>query len=166
MKKRMIFIIPMIVFVGILILFQTVFFIGYVPTASMEPTLKENSIVFGSRIFGDLSVGDNSNSKQCIGIEGCVNLSKRIILKEIDVKHVLTGRLYMDDKSIDPDCFGKEYLIKNAKKVKGIEYYDSSQKLYGFGDIEIDLPIYQFAINQYVKIDEDGKLVAIYLKFS
>ena len=58
MKKRMIFIIPMIVFVGILILFQTVFFIGYVPTASMEPTLKENSIVFGSRIFGDLSVGD------------------------------------------------------------------------------------------------------------
>ena len=54
----------------------------------------------------------NSNSKQCIGIEGCVNLSKRIILKEIDVKHVLTGRLYMDDKSIDPDCFGKEYLKK------------------------------------------------------
>ena len=103
--------------------------------------------------FVVLILNINSNSKQCIGIEGCVNLSKRIILKEIDVKHVLTGRLYMDDKSIDPDCFG-------------IEYYDSSQKLYGFGDIEIDLPIYQFAINQYVKIDEDGKLVAIYLKFS
>ena len=116
--------------------------------------------------FVVLILNINSNSKQCIGIEGCVNLSKRIILKEIDVKHVLTGRLYMDDKSIDPDCFGKEYLIKNAKKVKGIEYYYSSQKLYGFGDIEIDLPIYQFAINQYVKIDEDGKLVAIYLKFS
>ena len=60
-------------------------------------------------------------------------------------------------KSIDPDCFGKEYLIKNAEKVKGIEYYDSSQKLYGFGDIEIDLPIYQFANNQYVKIKQDGR---------
>lgn len=66
--------------------------------------------------FVVLILNINSNSKQCIGIEGCVNLSKRIILKEIDVKHVLTGRLYMDDKSIDPDCFGKEYLIKNAKK--------------------------------------------------
>lgn len=62
--------------------------------------------------------------------------------------------------------FWKRVSYKKRKKVKGIEYYDSSQKLYGFGDIEIDLPIYQFAINQYVKIDEDGKLVAIYLKFS
>lgn len=116
--------------------------------------------------FAVLILNINSNFKQCIGTEGCVNLSKKIILKKIEVKNALTGRLYIDDEAIDPDCFGKEYLIENAKKKKGIEYYDSSQNLYVFGDIEINLPIYQFANNQYVKIDEDGKLVAIYLKFN
>lgn len=116
--------------------------------------------------FAVLIFNISSNSKQCIGIEGCVKLSKKITLKKIEVTNVITGRLYIDDENINPDCFGKEYLIKNAKKVKGIEYYDLSQNLYGFGDIESDLPIYQFAVNQYVKIDEDGKLVAIYLKFN
>lgn len=58
MKKRMIFLIPVTVFIGILILFKTVFFIGYVPSASMEPTLKTNSLIFGTRIYGTLHEGD------------------------------------------------------------------------------------------------------------
>ena len=58
MKKRILFLIPMMVFIGIFLLFQTVFFIGYVPTESMEPTLKANSVIFGIRVFGDLQVGD------------------------------------------------------------------------------------------------------------
>ncbi len=58
MKKRMIFLIPVAVFIGIFILFQTVFFIGFVPSESMEPTLKTNSLIFGMRVFGDLSEGD------------------------------------------------------------------------------------------------------------
>lgn len=58
MRKRIIFFIPVLVFIGILILFQTVFFIGYVPSASMEPTIREKSIIFGLRVFGDLSIGD------------------------------------------------------------------------------------------------------------
>jgi signal peptidase I len=37
---------------------KTVFFIGYVPTASMEPTLKKGSLIFGTRIFDDLESGD------------------------------------------------------------------------------------------------------------
>jgi len=32
--------------------------IGYVPSASMEPTLKEKSYILGLRIHGDLEVGD------------------------------------------------------------------------------------------------------------
>lgn len=58
MKKRMLFLIPVAVFIGIFILFQTVFFIGFVPSASMEPTLKTNSVIFGMRIYGKPSVGD------------------------------------------------------------------------------------------------------------
>lgn len=58
MKKRMLFLVPVAVFIGIFILFQTVFFIGFVPSASMEPTLKTNSVVFGMRIYGKPSVGD------------------------------------------------------------------------------------------------------------
>lgn len=54
----MLLLIPVAVFIGIIILFRTVFFIGYVPTESMEPTLKANSIIFGTRIHGKLDEGD------------------------------------------------------------------------------------------------------------
>ncbi len=42
----------------VLVLMKTVFFIGYVPTASMEPTLKKGSLIFGIRLFDDLKTGD------------------------------------------------------------------------------------------------------------
>lgn len=42
----------------VFVLMKTVFFIGYVPTASMEPTLKKGSLIFGTRIFDDLESGD------------------------------------------------------------------------------------------------------------
>ena len=42
----------------VFVLMKTVFFIGYVPTASMEPTLKEGNFIFGVRIFDDLKTGD------------------------------------------------------------------------------------------------------------
>ena len=42
----------------IFILFQSVFFIGYVPTESMEPTIKAGSCIFGYRIIGEIHQGD------------------------------------------------------------------------------------------------------------
>ena len=42
----------------VFILFQTVLLIGYVPTASMEPTLKEGSFILGFRHYGKLKSGD------------------------------------------------------------------------------------------------------------
>jgi len=35
-----------------------VFFIGYVPTASMEPTISAGNYVFGIRLYGELQRGD------------------------------------------------------------------------------------------------------------
>jgi signal peptidase I len=39
-------------------LFQRVFFIGYVPTESMEPAIKTGSFIFGYRITGEVKQGD------------------------------------------------------------------------------------------------------------
>ena len=45
---------------GLLFLFllKFVFFFGYVPTASMEPAIREGSFVFGVRACGELKRGD------------------------------------------------------------------------------------------------------------
>lgn len=40
------------------VLLQHVFLLGYVPSASMEPTLQEGNFIFGLRIFEDPNVGD------------------------------------------------------------------------------------------------------------
>lgn len=52
------FIIPIAIALIIVVLFRTVFFIGYVPTESMEPTLEADSMIFGIRCFGELHKGN------------------------------------------------------------------------------------------------------------
>lgn len=51
-------IIPVFFVISIVLLFKFVFFIGYVPSASMEPTLKTDSLILGTRVYGDIEVGD------------------------------------------------------------------------------------------------------------
>ena len=58
MKKYIWLLIPVFVAAIVVVLMKTVFFIGYVPTSSMEPTLKKGSIIFGTRLFDDLQTGD------------------------------------------------------------------------------------------------------------
>lgn len=58
MRRKWKFAVPVLVLLGICLLFRFVLFIGYVPTESMEPTLKKGSITVGSRLFGKLDVGD------------------------------------------------------------------------------------------------------------
>lgn len=58
MKKRGYILIPLTVMVLLIVLFKTVFLIGFVPSGSMEPTLNKGSIILGSRIFKELDVGD------------------------------------------------------------------------------------------------------------
>lgn len=50
--------IPVFFVISIVLLFKFVFFIGYVPSASMEPTLKTDSLILGTRVYGDIEVGD------------------------------------------------------------------------------------------------------------
>ena len=48
--------------VGLTLIFylvlRFVLLVGYVPTPSMEPTLPQNSIIIGTRLFGELKTGD------------------------------------------------------------------------------------------------------------
>lgn len=50
--------IPVFFVISIVLLFKFVFFIGYVPSASMEPTLKTDSLILGTRVYSDIEVGD------------------------------------------------------------------------------------------------------------
>ena len=58
MKKYKAILIPAVCLVATLILFRVVFLFGYVPSASMEPTLKEGSLIIGCRLYGELKTGD------------------------------------------------------------------------------------------------------------
>ena len=58
MKKKLIWLMPIVAALLVFLLFQTVLLVGYVPTASMEPTLKEGSYILGLRPYGDLETGD------------------------------------------------------------------------------------------------------------
>ncbi len=56
--RRILFLIPAGVFIGLFILFHTVFLIGMVPSSSMEPTLREGSLILGYRFTAEYKTGD------------------------------------------------------------------------------------------------------------
>ena len=58
MKKLLPILIPVFCAVLVLVLFRFVFYLGYVPTASMEPTIHQGSLILGLRQFGELRTGD------------------------------------------------------------------------------------------------------------
>lgn len=50
--------VPILLTLLSLLIFRMVLFIGYVPSASMEPTLQAGSFIIGSRFIGDPGKGD------------------------------------------------------------------------------------------------------------
>ena len=57
-KRIRSFLILILVTAVLLLLFRTVFMLGYVPTGSMEPTLKAGSMILGLRCFDEPQKGD------------------------------------------------------------------------------------------------------------
>ena len=57
-KKIRPFIIPVVITLTVVILFHSILFLGFVPTESMEPTLKSGSLILGLRCFEELQNGD------------------------------------------------------------------------------------------------------------
>lgn len=59
MKKTIRFLsIPLLCGLGVFLLFRFVLFLGYVPSASMEPTISTDSLIIGNRFCGKLQQGD------------------------------------------------------------------------------------------------------------
>lgn len=62
MKKYKYRVKPWMLPVGLTLIFvlilRFVLLVGYVPTPSMEPTLRQNSIIVGTRLLGELKTGD------------------------------------------------------------------------------------------------------------
>lgn len=58
MRRFLILLIPVFFALTAFLLFRFVFIIGYIPSASMEPTLKEDSFIFGVRVYDDIEKGD------------------------------------------------------------------------------------------------------------
>ena len=50
--------VPLVLTLLIYIMLRSVFLIGYVPSASMEPTLHEGSFILGLRLYSEPKVGD------------------------------------------------------------------------------------------------------------
>lgn len=82
-------------------LFRFVLFLGYVPSASMEPTIPAGSVILGSRIFGELEQGDVVIFRH----EG-KTLVKRIAAGEGD-------RVYLDGES---DSFSVNEPLPGANR--------------------------------------------------
>ena len=58
LKKTGNWLFPAVVMLFTFLLLKYVFLLGYVPTESMEPTLKRGSYIIGCRIYSDLEAGD------------------------------------------------------------------------------------------------------------
>lgn len=57
-KRLLPILIPLLCAILVVLLFRTVFFLGYVPTTSMEPTIPKGSLILGMRQYGELTTGD------------------------------------------------------------------------------------------------------------
>lgn len=57
-KKLSKFLIPFLMAVFTFVFFKNIILIGYVPTESMEPTLKSGSYILGNRLYTSLNKGD------------------------------------------------------------------------------------------------------------
>lgn len=95
LKKAKPFWIPIVITLFMLILFRMIFVFGYVPSESMDPTLKVGSLILGVRIYGKLEKGDIIIFKH-----NDTNMVKRIAAVEGDV---ITHN--GQTQTIPPNCF-------------------------------------------------------------
>ena len=58
MKRMKNFIIPAICAATVFLLLRCFFFVGYVPSESMEPTISKGSFIVGTRFVNELNKGD------------------------------------------------------------------------------------------------------------
>lgn len=117
-------------------LFRFVFFWGFVPTQSMEPTIPAGSFILGTRLYGKLEVGDiivfEKDGQYLVKrIAGCpgdvINLNEIIFMDTVPVPVRTSDNLVVPDDSF----FVLGDNVKNSVDSRYWEYpYISDDSIY------------------------------------
>ena len=113
MKKFLKWLLPAFVLVTTVLLFRFVFFVGYVPTESMEPTIHKGSYILGCRIFGELKVGDiivfEHEGKQLV--KRIAAVGGDVVEHKGDVLIVPDGKIYVLGDNKDNSADSKSWAV-------------------------------------------------------
>ena len=113
MKKFLKWLLPAFVLVTTVLLFRFVFFVGYVPTESMEPTIHKGSYILGGRIFGELKVGDiivfEHEGKQLV--KRIAAVGGDVVEHKGDVLIVPDGKIYVLGDNKDNSADSKSWAV-------------------------------------------------------
>lgn len=126
MKKKLKKIcVPVLVMGAFFILFRFVLFIGYVPTESMEPTIPRGSYIVGTRIFGELEVGDIIVFRhegrllvkriKAVGRDMVTHKGKRVVVPDKCLYVVGDNQLYSHDSRYWKNMLRNEEILAKIK---------------------------------------------------
>lgn len=123
-KHKRKIVVPLFIMVMSLLMFRFVLFIGYVPTESMEPTLHKGSFIIGSRIFGELEVGDIVvfRHEEKLLVKRVARVEGNIVEHRGEKKTVPAGELYLlgDNERNSWDSRFWEYPFVSEENVYAI----------------------------------------------
>lgn len=147
----------------ILILFQTVFMLSYIPSSSMESTIMTGNIVFSTRYDVDEDELKRYDILTFIAPDNPeITYIKRLIGLPGETIEVKEGKVYADGVELD-DSF-----IKNSQNQVGDGIYEIPEGCYFFmGDNRNNSKDSRFLENPYVPIEDiQAKAKCILFPFS
>ena len=138
-----------------------------------EEIVLHNDMSFGSKhhrehwdfqislnLFSSFNLNIDTNDLRCTVTEGFFP-GRGPNLRLIRINDSIPCSMYVNPNKKIVQYGGAESLLKNHTIS-----YDEGNQILAIGDIDKELPLYQFGIGQFVKVSDNGELIAVYVKFS